>query len=122
VPLNAIVRSLATARHILIAIPLKDTDLSIPAPLREVDFLKTFLILMFCSVIGGAIAGGILGALVGLIAPALDASIDTVRILVAIISGFSGLAIMYFFFRLLVLRLIVRRLIAADIGDRAHAI
>ena len=88
----------------------------IPMPLREADFLKAFLILMLCSVIGGAVAGGIIGAGVSWVAQVVDASIDTARVVAPILSGLGGLVVSYFFFRLLVLRFIVRKLIASHAG------
>jgi hypothetical protein len=93
-----------------------------PAPLRETDFLKAFVLLAVCSVIGGAIAGGIMGGIIALVAHAVSASIDTVRIVVPVLSGLSGLIVTYFFFRLLVLRLIVRKIIISGTAVDPQAI
>ena len=93
----------------------------IPKPLKETDFLKVFALLMLCSVVGGGVAGGIVGAVVGLVARVFDAPIDTVRVVAPVLSGFAGVVATYFFFRLLVLRFIVRKLIAPWTDVSPHA-
>lgn len=80
----------------------------IPAPLTERDFVKAFLALMLCSLVGGALAGAIVGAVFGV---AGAESTGAIRIAVPVISGLAGFVITYFLFRFFVLRFIVRKLV-----------
>ena len=76
----------------------------IPAALKESDFVKAFLLLMLCSVIGGVLAGGVVGALLGAAVAAVGGSMSSVQIAAPILGAFTGIGISYFFFRWLVLR------------------
>ena len=82
----------------------------IPAPLTERDFVKAFLALMLCSIVGGALAGVIVGAVFG-VAGAVFGSTGATRIAVPVFSALAGFVITYFLFRFFVLRFIVRKLV-----------
>jgi len=94
----------------------------IPAPLRERDFVKAFILLMLCSFIGGFLAGAIIGGVLGAAIALVGGSMNSVQVAAPIVGGLTGICITYFFFRFLVLRLIVRKLMPfANIEDRSRA-
>ena len=93
----------------------------LPAPLKESDFLKTFVLLMVCSVTGGALAGGVLGAIVGVICAALRTP-QTIRVLAPVVGGIAGILITYVLFRAFVLRFIVRKIVTGPPIEASNAV
>ena len=71
--------------------------------------MKAFLALILCSIFGGVLAGMAVGAIYGAVM-AVSGFTSQTHMALVVLGGVSGLAVTYFFFRLLVLRLIVRKL------------
>ena len=82
----------------------------IPAPLKERDFLKTFILLMVCSVVGGVVGGGMMGAILGVACAAFGCSAATMQTMSVVLGAGAGFVISYFFFRWFVIRFIVSKL------------
>jgi uncharacterized membrane protein len=75
-------------------------------PKHTINYFKIWALVTVCSIVGGMIAAALLGLLFGLLGPSLD-TIDRVMPVI----GFAiAMAASYFFFRLFVSRLIVRKL------------
>ncbi|HYH43947.1 MAG TPA: hypothetical protein VD867_18405 [Burkholderiales bacterium] len=77
--------------------------------MKERDFVKAFLALLLAGFLGGVVAGMVFGGIFGAIG-AFTGSMAMVQIVAPVLSGLAGLALSYMFFRLFVLRFIVRKL------------
>jgi hypothetical protein len=97
----------------LIAIPLKNSDVSIPTPLTEADFLKTFALITVCGFVAGALVGGMIGGIVGAVESARG-SLALPHVTSLILGAIGGLIVNYFAFRFFVMRFIVRKLVHND--------
>ena len=75
-------------------------------PKHTINYFKIWALITVCSIVGGAIVAAILGGLIGL----LGVSLDFIDHVVPVIGFFVALAAWYFFFRLFVSRLIVRKI------------
>ena len=76
------------------------------APKHNINYFKIWALITFCSIVGGSVVAAIFGVIFGLLGP----SLDTIDHVMPVLGFIIALAAWYFFFRLFVSRLIVRKL------------
>jgi uncharacterized membrane protein YccC len=85
-------------------------------PKHNINYFKIWALVTVCSIVGGTLAAAILGGIFGLLGP----SLDTIDHVMPVIGFIIAMAASYFFFRLFVSRLIVRKL-AKDSDEKPAA-
>ena len=77
--------------------------------MKEIDILKSFGLFLLGSVVGGMILGAVAGFLVGIGVAVTGGALASVQSGAQLLGLLAGLAVSYFMFRIVVLKMIVPR-------------